>query len=109
MSINIILHLYIETNTPITMLTQQELSNLEQGVYFQKLNCIGKGVGGHVYTINKGYVVKKVPNIGISIVNKPFNQELETTILLSHHNIAPRIVYHSKNTEQYTYLSLIHI
>ena len=85
------------------MLTQQELSNLEQGVYFQKFNCIGKGVGGCVYAINKDYVVKKVPNIGISIENKSFNIELETTILLSHHNIAPRVVYHSKNTERYTY------
>jgi tRNA A-37 threonylcarbamoyl transferase component Bud32 len=85
------------------MLTQTELSNIEQGVYFQKLNCIGKGVGGRVYAINKNYVVKKVPNIGISMENKSFNQELETTILLSHHNIAPRVVYHSKNTESYTY------
>jgi len=85
------------------MLTQKELSNLEQGVYFQKLNCIGKGIGGCVYTINKSYVAKKVPNIGIAIENKSFNRELETTIRLSHHNIAPRVVYHSKNTEQYTY------
>jgi predicted Ser/Thr protein kinase len=85
------------------MLTQKELSKLEQGVYFNKFNCIGKGIGGCVYAINKGYVVKKVPNIGISMENKSFNQELETTILLSHHNIAPRVVYHSKNTESYTY------
>ena len=68
------------------MLTQTELSNLEQGVYFQKLNCIGKGIGGCVYTINKSYVVKKVPNIGIAVENKSFNRELETTILMSHHN-----------------------
>ena len=85
------------------MITLTELSNLELGVYFQKFNCIGQGVGGCVYAINKDYVVKKVPNIGISVENKSFNRELETTILLSHHNIAPRVVYHSKNTDKYTY------
>lgn len=85
------------------MLTQSDLSRLENGFYFDPLNFIGKGVGGCVYAINKDYVVKKVPNIGISVVNKSFNMELDTTILLSHHNIAPKVVYHSKNTERYTY------
>lgn len=85
------------------MLTLKEISNINIGIYFQKLNCIGSGVGGCVYTINNEYVVKKVPNIGISVENKSFNQEIETTILLSHHDIAPKLVYHSKNNEIYTY------
>ena len=89
------------------MLTETELSKLENGLYFDKLNCIGKGVGGCVYAINADYVVKKVPHKrmrpGISPENNSFNRELETTIILSHSEIAPRVLYHSKNTESYTY------
>ena len=98
-----IYYIQLKENEQNKMLTQSDLSRLENGLYFDPLNFIGKGVGGCVYAINKDYVVKKVPNMGISIVNTSFKMELDTTILLSQQNIAPRVVYHSKHTERFTY------
>ena len=85
------------------MLTTTELNLLENGYFFGKDNFVGKGVGGCVYKINTTCVVKLVPNMGTKTINKPFNKELEATIILSHNNISPRVLYHSKISEKFTY------
>ena len=76
------------------MLTPTELDNLENGLYFNKKNLIGKGIGGRVYSINRRYVVKTITSrFGIAkIDDKIFRSELETTIELSSYDISPRVL-----------------
>jgi hypothetical protein len=49
------------------MLTIQEITNLDNGRYFDKTKLLGKGCGGSVYLINSKYVVNK-----FSMVSKSF-------------------------------------
>lgn len=90
------------------MLTLTEISNIDKGSYFNKDNLVGKGVGRSVYSINDNYVVKKLMTNDLwitnrSIYNKTFKLELETTIILSCNNIAPKVVYHSRPKFKFDY------
>ena len=80
------------------MLTIQEITNLDNGLYFDKTKLLGEGLGGSVYLINSEYVVKK-----LSLINKSFKLELETTVLLSNNNISPKVIYHSSNKNNFNY------
>jgi len=86
------------------MLTLTEIHNIENGVFFNKDHLIGKGVGGSVYAINDDYVVKKISGLqNWEIYNKSFKSEIDTTILLSHHGIAPQVIYHSSPKDKFNY------
>lgn len=92
------------------MLTDIELNNLEQGIYFNKKYLIGEGFCSKVYKINNKYVVKKIINLtGINwfdllFFNFNFTKELEATIELSLFDISPKVVYHSKPNKRIKYI-----
>lgn len=86
------------------MLTLTEISNIEKGVYFNNKKLVGKGMSGAVYSINVGYVVKKLrSDWDKPIYNKSFRLELETTIILSCSKISPKVSYHSSSKDKFNY------
>ena len=87
------------------MLTIEELDKLEKGKFFVKENLLGKGIGGKVYNINDKYVVKKINKVTrINYFdNAIFNSEVKTNILLSLHNISPKVIYHSNSNEMFRF------
>jgi hypothetical protein len=86
------------------MLTLTEISDIEKGVYFNNKKLVGRGMSGAVYSINVGYVVKKLrSDRDKPIYNKSFRLELETTIILSCSKISPKVSYHSGGRSSFNY------